>query len=261
VALRRLGFGEEPPASPARLPRYALLLNPDTVISPGSLAAMVRFMDEHPQIGVAGPRVRRPDGSLDRACRRSFPTPHVSFYRIVGLSRLFPRSRRFNAYNLEYLPEDAVHPVDSVVGAYMQVRAEAIAQAGLLDESFFMYGEDLDWAKRIKDRGWEVWYNGAVEILHVKEAASSQSAKSRIDFYEAMWLFYRKHYQGSTNWLLDKLILLGIVGKGGLDVSRHLWRYCRSGRPRRNERGAGSSLAVAGVDADSGRLELGGKSG
>jgi GT2 family glycosyltransferase len=209
---------------------------------------MVRFMDVRPQIGAAGPRVRRPDGSLDRACRRSFPTPQVSFYRMVGLSRLFPNSRRFNAYNLEYLPEDAVHPVDSVVGAYMQVRAEAIEGAGLLDENFFMYGEDLDWAWRIKDKGWEVWYNGGVEILHVKEAASSQSAKARIDFYEAMWLFYRKHYQGSTNWLLDKLIMLGIVGKGGLDVSRHLWRYCR--RAQAGDRPQAEGRGAAGAQAD-----------
>jgi GT2 family glycosyltransferase len=230
VALRRLGFGATPQTPLTALPRYAVLLNPDTVVPPGALAAMVQFMDERPLVGVAGPRVRRPDGSLDKACRRSFPTPEISFYRMTGLSRLFSRSRRFNAYNLEYLPENAVHPVDSVVGAYMQVRGAAIEQAGLLDESFFMYGEDLDWAKRIKDCGWEVWYNGAVEILHVKEAASSQSAKSRIDFYEAMWLFYRKHYRAQTNWLLDKAILLGIVGKGGFDVSRHLWRYCRGGR-------------------------------
>lgn len=230
VALHALGFDQHPAKPLAELPRYALLLNPDTVVPPGALDAMVRFMDEHPTIGVAGPRVRRPDGSLDRACRRSFPTPQVSFYRMAGLSRLFPHSRRFNAYNLEYLPEDAVHAVDSVVGAYMQVRGAAIAQVGLLDESFFMYGEDLDWAKRIKDAGWEVWYNGQVQILHVKEAASSQSAKSRVDFYEAMWLFYRKHYRDKTNWLLDKAILLGIVGKGGLDVSRHLWQYCRGGK-------------------------------
>ena len=216
-----------PATPPAQLPRYALLLNPDTVVPPTALAAMVQYMDAQPTIGVAGPRVRRPDGTLDRACRRSFPTPQVSFYRMVGLSRLFPHSRRFNAYNLEYLPEDAVHPVDAVVGAYMQVRREAIVAAGLLDEAFFMYGEDLDWAKRIKDAGWEVWYNGQVEITHVKEAASRQSAKARIDFYEAMWLFYRKHYQQETNWLLDQLIRLGIVGKGGMDVTRHLWRYCQ----------------------------------
>ncbi len=208
-------------------PRYALLLNPDTLVPPQTFGRMVAFMDAQPQIGVAGPRLRRPDGSLDLACRRSFPTPEVSFYRMTGLSRLFPNSRRFNAYNLNYLPEDTVHAVDSVVGAYMQVRREAIADAGLLDDTFFMYGEDLDWAKRIKDAGWEVWYNGEVEVTHVKEAASSQSAKARIDFYEAMWIFYRKHYQAQTPWLLDKLIMGGVVGKGMTDVGKHLWRFCR----------------------------------
>jgi N-acetylglucosaminyl-diphospho-decaprenol L-rhamnosyltransferase len=208
-------------------PRYALLLNPDTIVRQQTFAEMVAFMDEYPAIGVAGPRVRRPDGSLDRACRRGFPTPQVSFYRITGLSRLFPNSRRFNAYNLEYLPEDAVHPVDSVVGAYMQMRREAVAEVGLLDEAFFMYGEDLDWAKRFKDAGWEVWYNGKSEITHVKEAASSQSTKSRIDFHEAMWIFYRKHYQAEMPWFLDKLILFGIVAQGSLDIARRLWRFCR----------------------------------
>jgi GT2 family glycosyltransferase len=228
VALRQFGFTEPgEPASTRLLPRYVLLLNPDTLLPPTTLAEMIRFMDSHPEIGIAGPRVRRPDGSLDRACRRSFPTPEVSFYRMIGLSRLFPASKRFNAYNLEFIAEDAIHPVDSVVGAYMQLRAEAIQQVGLLDEEFFMYGEDLDWAKRIKDKGWEVWYNGRSEITHVKAAASSQSSKSRIDFYEAMWIFYRKHYRPQTPWLLDQLVLLGVVGKGTLDVARHLWRFCR----------------------------------
>jgi N-acetylglucosaminyl-diphospho-decaprenol L-rhamnosyltransferase len=224
--LRWYGFGGEDTA-PAR---YALLLNPDTLVPPTALSAMVRFMDERPEIGVAGPRVRRLDGSLDRACRRSFPTPQVSFYRMVGLSKLFPTSRRFNAYNLGFYAEDAVHPVDSVVGAFLLLRREAIAQVGLLDEAFFMYGEDLDWAKRIKDAGWEVWYNGQVEITHVKEAASRQSAKSRIDFHEASWIFYDKHYRQKTNWWVDKAILLGIVVQGGVDVARHLWEFTRRGR-------------------------------
>ncbi len=187
---------------------------------------MMEFMDSHPDAGVAGPRLRRPDGSLDKACRRSFPTPQVSLYRMLGLSRLFSGSRRFNAYNMEYLPEDGVYPVDAVVGAFMLVRSDAIREVGLLDETFFMYGEDLDWAKRIKDAGWEVWYNGKVEVTHVKEAASQASIKSRIDFYEAMWIFYRKHYRAETGWLLDTLIRLGITIKGGLDIAAHLWRYC-----------------------------------
>lgn len=231
VALRWFGFGDDPQqASADALPRYVLLLNSDTVTPPATFAEMIAFMDAHPQIGVAGPRVRRPDGSLDLACRRSFPTPQVSFYRMTGLSRLFRRSKRFNAYNLEYLPEDAVHPVDSVVGAYMQLRREAILDAGLLDEAFFMYGEDLDWAKRIKDAGWEVWYNGQSELTHVKRASSSQSGKARVDFYEAMWLFYSKHYRCEMPWLLDQAITAGVALKGGLDMARHLWRYCRQHR-------------------------------
>jgi GT2 family glycosyltransferase len=243
--LRWFGFGAEgidakAQAQDGTLARYALLLNPDTIVPPTSLRAMVRFMDERPHVGVAGPRLRRMDGTLDRACRRSFPTPQVSFYRMVGLSKLFPNSRRFNAYNMAFYAEDAVHPVDSVVGAFMLLRREAMAPVGLLDEGFFMYGEDLDWAKRIKDAGWEVWYNGQVEVIHVKEAASRQSSKSRIDFYEAMWIFYDKHYRRQTNWFLDKMIVLGIVVKGGVDVARHLWEFTRedrgssaSGRPQR----------------------------
>lgn len=238
--LRWFGFGADTRGEDAPVARYALLLNPDTLVPPTSLAAMVRFMDERPIVGVAGPRLRRLDGTLDRACRRSFPTPQVSFYRMVGLSKLFPNNRRFNAYNLAFYAEDAVHPVDSVVGAFMLLRRETIAQVGLLDEDFFMYGEDLDWAKRIKDAGWEVWYNGQVEITHVKEAASRQSSKSRIDFYEAMWIFYDKHYRRQTNWWLDKVIVLGIVVKGGIDVARRLWEFTRqwssdeaSGSPQR----------------------------
>ncbi len=222
-AMRMMGFGD-PTRPDWQLPRYLLLLNMDTLVPPTALAHMIAWMDAHPGVGAAGPRVRRPDGSLDRACRRSFPTPQVSFFRMTGLSRLFPRSPLFNAYNLEYLPEDAVHAVDSVVGAYMQVRREAIQAVGLLDEHYFMYGEDLDWAKRIKDGGWEIWYNGAVEITHVKEAASKRSRKARLAFYEAMWIFYRKHYQAQTPWLLDKLILLGIALKGGADIAGRMWQ-------------------------------------
>jgi GT2 family glycosyltransferase len=254
LALRRLGFeGEGCKSSDLDLPRFVLLLNPDTVVPSNALQDMLSFLDAHPRIGVAGPRVRRLDGSLDRACRRSFPTPQVSFYRMMGLSRLFPKSRRFNAYNLEYWAEDAVHPVDSVVGAFMLLRREAICQAGLLDESFFMYGEDLDWAKRIKDAGWQIWYNGEVEILHVKEAASSQSSKSRIDFYEAMWIFYRKHYRTETSWWLDKMIMIGIVLKGGMDVAGHLWRFCH--RPSRPPSGS-TSMAAPVEDGQSGTAPI-----
>jgi hypothetical protein len=225
VALRRLGFRDRMAESAAqRPPRYVLLLNPDTLVPPTALARMVAFMDARPEIGVAGPRVRRPDGSLDRACRRSFPTPLVSFFRLTGLSRLFPRSRWLNAYNLEYLPEDAVHPVDAVVGAFMLIRCAAIEQVGLLDESFFMYGEDLDWAKRITEAGWEVWYNPQVTVLHVKEAASRHSYRARVEFYRALTIFYEKHYRSTTAFWMDWLIRGGITVFGSLDLLKRRLR-------------------------------------
>jgi hypothetical protein len=206
VGLRALGFGK----SQTHAPRYALLLNPDTVLPPTALADMVAYMDAHPQCGIAGPKLVLPTGQLDLACRRSFPSPEISFYRLAGLSRLFPHSRRFGRYNLTYLSPDEETEVDSVVGAFMLVRREAIAQAGLLDENFFMYGEDLDWAFVIKHAGWQVRYNPAVTVLHVKRAASRQSARAQIAFHESMLLFYRKHYAATTAPLLGWLIESGI---------------------------------------------------
>ena len=142
LGLRHFGWTDRPGAGdPTTTPRYALLLNPDTELPPSALAGMVAFMDDKPQCGVAGPKLVRLDGSLDLACRRSFPTPEVSLYRMAGLSKLFPTSPRFGRYNMTYLDPDLTTEVDSVVGAYMQVRGLAIHQAGLLDETFFMYGE------------------------------------------------------------------------------------------------------------------------
>ncbi len=211
-------------ATPNTPPRYALLLNPDTELPPTALADMVAFLDARPQAGVAGPKLVRPDGSLDLACRRSFPTPEVSLYRMLNLHKLFPKSRRFGRYNMTFVSPDETIEVDSVVGAFMMVRREAIEQAGVLDEQFFMYGEDLDWAYRIKQHGWQVWYNAAVEVLHVKEAASRRSRRARVEFYRAMFIFYRKHFAATTPKPLHWLILTGIAGKGAVDIT---WRWLK----------------------------------
>ena len=201
--LQALGFEQQGET----VPRYALLLNPDTEVPPDGLAQMVAFMDDHPQVGAAGPKLVQPDGSLDLACRRSFPSPEVSFYRVIGLARLFPKSHRFGRYNLTYLDPDQEAEVDSVVGAYMQVRRETIWQVGLLDDSFFMYGEDLDWAYRIKAAGWKVYYYPQVTVLHVKRAASRHSARAQVEFWRAMEIFYRKHYEAETPRWLHALII------------------------------------------------------
>jgi len=200
-------------------PRYALLLNPDTEVPPDAFAYFLAFMDENPDIGVAGPRLVRPDGSLDLACRRGFDSMSALFYRMVGLSRLFPHSPRFARYNMTYLDEHSQAEVDSVVGAFMWVRGEAIGEVGLLDDRFWMYGEDLDWAKRIKDAGWRIVYEPAVTVLHVKRASSRQNPRAQLEFYRAMLLFYYKHYRATTTFWLHGLILAGILFKGG----RPLW--------------------------------------
>jgi len=216
LGLRALGF--DWPNIRDDAPRYALLLNSDTIVPPSALAEMVQFMDSHPEAGIAGPRLVRQDGSLDLACRRSFPTPEVSFYRIVGLSKLFPRSRRFGRYNLTYLDPDETAEVDSVVGAFMMVRREAIANAGLMDEDFFLYGEDLDWAYRIKQAGWKAYYYPEVTVLHYKRASTRQSRRAKHEFYRAMLIFYRKHYAATTPWWLDKLVRLGIYLCWGIGI-------------------------------------------
>ena len=136
----------------------------------------------------------------------------------MKLDRFFPHSPRFARYDLSYLDPDVVTRVDGIVGAFMLVRAEAIVGAGLLDETFLMYGEDLDWAKRITDAGWEVWYNPQVTVLHIKEAASRHSYRARVEFFRAMILFYEKHYKATTPFYLDWAIRGGVWLFGGLDL-------------------------------------------
>lgn len=221
LGLKALGFRGKGNVD-ANAPRYALLLNPDTEVPPDALADMVRFMDERPQAGCAGPKLVLVDGRLDVACRRSFPTPEVSFYRFSGLSKLFPHHPRFGRYNMTFADPDQEIEVDSVVGAYMQVRREAIRDAGLLDETFFMYGEDLDWAFRIKEAGWKVLYNPRVTITHVKRASSRRSKKAAFEFQRAMLIFYRKHYQRTTPTWLHWLVMTGLLLKGGPEMLREM---------------------------------------
>ncbi len=196
-------------------PEFVLLLNPDTVVPPTALADTIRFFREYPEAGIVGPKLVMADGSLDLACRRSFPDPEIAMYHILGLTRLFPRHPRFGRYQMTFLDENQVAEVDSVVGAFMMMRTSALCQAGLLDESFFMYGEDLDLALRFKRHGWKVYYNPAVRVLHYKRAASQGSARAQYEFWRAAYIFYTKHYQAKTPGILRAMIFLGLAVKGG----------------------------------------------
>jgi hypothetical protein len=219
---------EVPPTSntPFRFPcDYVLFLNPDTVLPPSAFEQTVRFLEEHPQAGVVGPKVVKLDGTLDLACRRSFPTPASSFFKLTGLSKLFPNSKLVSRYNLTYLGDDDTAEVDSVMGAYMLVRGRALEQAGLFDERFFMYGEDLDLAFRLKQRAWQVFYYPAVSVLHHKGASSrKQSGRSIREFYRAMHVFYQKHYARTSPGIINAVITLGIAARGTLALLQNALR-------------------------------------
>lgn len=206
------------------LPPFTLLLNPDTVLPVCALADTIRFFEAHADAGIVGPKLVMADGKLDLACRRSFPDPEIAVYHILGLTRLFPKHPRFGRYQMTFLDEDAVAQVDSVVGAFMMMRTRALCETGLLDESYFMYGEDLDLALRFKRRNWKVYYYPGVQVLHYKRAASAGSPRAQYEFWRAAYIFYKKHYEATTPLALRGMIQLGLALKGGMklvDEMRH----------------------------------------
>ncbi|WP_018758677.1 glycosyltransferase family 2 protein [Paenibacillus terrigena] len=194
--------------------RYILLLNSDTIVESETFEIMLQFMDSHPEVGTSGCKLILPDGSLDKACRRGFPTPSASFYYAFGLSRMFPNNPRFNQYQLGYLSPDESYPIDCLVGAFMLVRREAIDQVGMLDEEFFMYGEDIDWCYRIKKAGWQNYYYSRTFITHYKGASSRRKPfKIIYEFHRAMYLFHKKHYRKHYSILINGLVYAGILVK------------------------------------------------
>lgn len=202
--------------------RYVLLLNSDTIVQPDTLQTMVAYMDEHPDLGASGCKVILPDGSLDKACRRGFPTPSASFYYAFGFSKLFPDKPRFNQYQLGYLDPNKTYPIDCLVGAFMLVRQETIRQVGGLDETFFMYGEDVDWCYRIKQGGWGIHYHPATTIVHYKGASSRRKpVKIIYEFHRAMWVFHRKHYKRKYSWLTNTAVYCGIALKFMLSLLKN----------------------------------------
>lgn len=191
--------------------RYILLLNSDTIIREDTLQTMILFMDENPTIGASGCKVILPDGTLDKACKRGFPTPSASFYYAFGLSRLFPDRPKYNQYQLGHLDPDQEYPVDCLVGAFMMVRRETMEQVGGLDETFFMYGEDIDWCYRIKQAGWGIYYYPRTTIIHYK-GGSARRRPTRIiyEFHRAMVVFHHKHYKDQYFWGINGVIYMGI---------------------------------------------------
>jgi GT2 family glycosyltransferase len=178
--------------------KLLLLINPDTIVREDTFDKLIHFFNSHPEAGMAGCKVLNPDGTLQLACRRSYPTPWVSFCKAAGLSTLFPNSRIFAKYNLTYLPEDEINEVDAISGAFMMFRKEVYEKIGGFDPQFFMYGEDLDLCYRTQQAGFKVYYVPDTEIIHYKGESTRRSNidETRI-FYDAMHLFVKKHFSSS----------------------------------------------------------------
>ncbi len=191
-----------------------LLLNPDAQLVPGAISVMLAALGRDLSRGAISPRVVRPDGRLDPACRRSFPSPSVAFFRLVGLSRLRSGSARVGAYNLTHIPADQEMVVDSGTGACLLIRRDLWDLVGGLDERYFMYGEDLELCWQLRERGFSVWYEPDARVVHRKGSSSEQVALPMlVHFHKSMWRFYRLHYMRGWESLIAPFVAAGIAGR------------------------------------------------
>jgi len=196
---------------------YVLLLNPDTIVAEDTLQGCVDFLDAHPEVGATGVRMLYSDGKFARESRRGLPTPFTSFCKMSGLSTLFPLSRRFGRYYMQYLDVNQANPIEVISGAFNMIRKKALDQIGLLDETFFMYGEDIDLSYRLLLGGWQNYYL-PLNILHYKGESTQKSSFKYVHiFYDAMLIFFNKHY-GKRYFILSYLIRLAVYARAMVDM-------------------------------------------
>lgn len=190
--------------------QFLFLLNPDSLVRPGCCARLQRFLEEHPNAGAAGPRVLNPDGSLQSSCRR-FPTFAAGLFRGTPLGWLLPGNRFTRAYLMQEWDHTTPREVEWLSGAALMVRRAAVAQVGPLDERFFMFCEDVDWAYRARAAGWERWYVPDAVVVHTIGRATDQAVLPMVRaFHRSMLRFYWKHYAASWPLLIRWLPALGI---------------------------------------------------
>ncbi|HTB06652.1 MAG TPA: glycosyltransferase [Bacteroidia bacterium] len=200
---------------------YVLILNPDTVVEEETFSKTIAFMDSHPEAGALGVKMLDGTGDFLPESKRALPTPEVAFYKIFGLAALFPKSKRFGKYHLSYLSQDDTNEIDVLSGAFMLMRKAALDKAGLLDESFFMYGEDIDMSYRITQAGYKNYYFPETRIIHYKgESTKKGSVNYVIMFYSAMRIFAQKHFSKQNARLFSSLINAAIFFRASIAIAR-----------------------------------------
>ncbi|MDD5231122.1 MAG: glycosyltransferase [Candidatus Marinimicrobia bacterium] len=204
---------------------FILLLNPDTMLQEDTINVMVKFFEDHPEAGAAGCKILNADGTLQLACRRTFPTPAVALPKLLGLSRLFPKVKAFSRYNLTYLDPDQMTEVDAVSGSFLMFRRTVYEKIGGLDEAYFLYGEDLDYCYRIKKGGWKIFYVPGTKIIHYKGESTKHAAFDNfVVFYRAMDIFSRKHFTRSYSLVTDIIFKCGIFFRGLISFGGRIFR-------------------------------------
>ena len=210
---------------------YILLLNSDTYVVEDCLQQCMQYIERYNteaaiqgenerKIGALGCKVILPDGTLDHACKRGFPTPRASLYYFLKLHK---RDKvKYGLYDALHLDENEVGEVDCLMGAFMLMPRHVLNQVGLLDEDFFMYGEDIDLCYRIKEGGYKIMYYPEASIIHYK-GGSSKKRRTKViyDFHNAMWIFYKKHYIKTYSLWINSLVYVGIWAKYALEIGKN----------------------------------------
>lgn len=208
--------------------KYVLLLNPDTVVEEDCFKQCLAFMENTPDAGGLGVKMIDGKGKFLPESKRGLPTPMVAFYKMSGLASLFPTSKKFGAYHLGYLPTNQINVVDILAGAFMFIRHETLQKVGLLDEDYFMYGEDIDLSYRITQGGYKNYYFPNTTIIHYKgESTKKTSVNYVFVFYQAMIIFAQKHFSNNNAKLFSLLINLAIYFKAGVSIVANFFQSAK----------------------------------
>ncbi len=219
---RNLGFGKTVNVGlHAADGEYLLVLNNDTWMHEGALDAMIRYLDEHRDVGIVGPKVLSGNGKIQEQCRRRIPTPMAALFYFIGVAKMFPKNPKVAGYLMTAADENATTEVDAVSGACLMVRREALDQIHGFDEEYYLYGEDMDFCWRAKLAGWKIVYHPEATITHFggQGGTGKKRLYATIEWHRAMWIFYRKHRAPRVSLPERALVYSGIALKGALAVA------------------------------------------
>ena len=205
---------------------YVLLLNPDTLVEEDTFEKCIRFMDETPDCGGLGVKMVDGQGRFLPESKRGIPYPKSSFYKLFGLSKLFPKSQKFGAYHATYIGEDETHEVEVLSGAFMMMRKSVLDQVGLLDEDYFMYGEDIDLSYRILKGGYKNYYFPQTRIIHYKGESTKKGSLNYVYvFYKAMQIFAKKHFSANNAKVFNIAIDTAIWFRAALAALKRIFSH------------------------------------